>query len=112
MVLKVKVGSTKDWTIHIKDKDGNTKDLTDTAVYATARLKIWKNNETATPRLNSTSITYNTRASGIMKFSPTSTLFTASDIGQAWFYEIEFFASGGSLSDETVTGEIELEPSA
>jgi len=105
--FRVKSGSTPTLQITIKDDAGNAKDLSNTVTYASGKWKVWKPDGTLL--INGT-ITYVTRASGIISYALTSSDTAIANAGN-WSGEVELLDSSSVISEQTKTFNFVIEES-
>ena len=88
VTFDVHVGVTKTLEFTIIDPDtGSAKDLTDTAIYATGTVQIFKPDGTQIG--TDMTVTYTTRASGIVQFTVIDTSHTLAANAGNWYGIIE-----------------------
>jgi hypothetical protein len=105
--FRVKSGSTPILQITIKDDAGTAKDLSNTVTYATGKWKVWKPDGTL---LINGSITFVTRASGIISYTLTSSDTAIANAGN-WSGEVELLNSSNVISEQTKTFNFIIEES-
>ena len=105
--FRVKVGSKPTLQLTITDDAGTAKNLSNTVTYATGRWKVWKPDGTL---IINGSITYATRASGIVTYTLVTSDTLIANAG-IWSGEIEPWDSSGAVSEQTKTFNFVIEES-
>lgn len=104
---KFKVGSRATLQFTVLDDLGNPKDISDTALYATGKFKVWRPDGTL---IIEGAITFTTRASGIVSYALTAANSSASNAG-IWEGEVEIYDNGGIMSEQVETFTVTIENS-
>lgn len=104
---KFKVGSRATLQFTVLDDVGATKNLSDTATYATGKFKVWKPDGTL---IINGDITFTTRASGLVSYALTATDSVAANAG-IWEGEVEIYDNGGVMSEQVETFTVTIENS-
>ena len=95
--FKVKAGSRMTLQLTVADSSGNAKSLANTITYATGKWKVWKPDGTLV--IDGT-ITFTTRASGLVSYALTATDTAIANAGR-WEGEVELKDSNGDISEQT-----------
>ena len=105
--FRVKAGSTATLQITVTDNSGTAKNLSNTVTYNSGKWKVWKPDGTLL--INGT-ITFVTRASGIVSYTLTSTDTAIANAGN-WSGEVELLDSSNVISEQTKTFNFSIEES-
>ena len=95
--FEVKVGDRKVLVITVKDQSGNTVDLSDVTVYATAQWKVWQPDGTL---LINGVATFSDRVNGQISYQLAAGDTVLANAGN-WTGEVEMFNNGAVSSDQT-----------
>ena len=95
--FKVKAGSRATLQLTVADSTGTGKDLSNSTTYATGKWKVWKPGGTL---IINGSITFTTRASGLVSYALTEADTVVANAGR-WEGEVELKDSNGDISEQT-----------
>ena len=104
---KFKVGSRATLQFTILDDAGVAKDLTSLTLYDTGTFKVWKSDGTL---VISGSITFTTRASGLVSYALTANDTVAANSG-VWEGEVEILNDSSVMEEQTETFTVIIENS-
>lgn len=104
---RVKVGSRANVYTNILAYDGTTKDLSDTALYSTARWKVWKPDGTMIIDANAS---FSDRENGEIRYQLADSDTVAANAGN-WSGEVEIKNSSGVMTEQTKTFNFVIEES-
>ena len=105
--FRIKAGSRATLQLTVADSSGTGKDLSNTTTYATGKWKVWKPDGTLV--IDGT-ITFTTRASGLVSYALTATDTAIANAGN-WEGEVELFNSAGVMSEQTKSFNFTIEES-
>jgi len=105
--FNIKSGSTSTLILNVTDSSGNTKNMSSTVTYATAKWKVWKPDGTLIINGNAT---FADRVTGRISYALTSSDTALANAG-VWEGEVEFLNSSGNISDQSETFNFTIEES-
>ena len=105
--FKVKAGSRATLQLTVADSSGTAKDLSNSTTYATGKWKVWKPDGTLV--IDGT-LTFTTRASGLVSYALTATDTAITNAGR-WEGEVELKDSNGDISEQTTSFTFMIEES-
>jgi len=104
---RIKVGSRASVYINILDSNGDTKSLADTALYSSAKWKVWKPDGTL---IINGDCSFSDRAIGEISYALTA-LDTALANAGNWEGEVEIKNSSAVMTEQTKTFNFTIEES-
>ena len=105
--FRVKAGSRATLQLTVADSSGTGKDLSNATTYATGKWKVWKPGGTL---IIDGTISFTTRASGIIQYTLSATDTAIANAG-IWAGEVEIKDSSGNISEQTQTFQFIMEES-